>query len=74
MHAPIRSSKKGGTFSILHLFESPVYFTALPFSNTRSALFKMPSTFNKDKPWDTPDVDKWKVGLLSSHGTQAQSN
>jgi hypothetical protein len=26
----------------------------------------MPSTFNKDKPWDTPDVDKWKVcyGLL----------
>lgn len=21
----------------------------------------MPSTNNKDKPWDTPDVDKWKV-------------
>lgn len=21
----------------------------------------MPSNHNKDKPWDTPDVDKWKV-------------
>jgi len=28
---------------------------------------KMPSTNNKDKPWDTGDVDKWKVSLpLSS--------
>jgi hypothetical protein len=22
---------------------------------------KMPSTHNADKPWDTEDVDKWKV-------------
>ncbi|KAH3660069.1 hypothetical protein OGAPHI_007274 [Ogataea philodendri] len=21
----------------------------------------MPSTYNKDKPWDTPDIDKWKI-------------
>jgi len=21
----------------------------------------MPSTHNKDKPWDTPDIDKWKI-------------
>lgn len=23
----------------------------------------MPSTYNRDKPWDTEDVDKWKVKL-----------
>lgn len=21
----------------------------------------MPSIYNKDKPWDTEDIDKWKV-------------
>jgi hypothetical protein len=21
----------------------------------------MPSTYNKDKPWDTEDIDKWKI-------------
>lgn len=21
----------------------------------------MVSTHNKDKPWDTPDIDKWKI-------------
>ena len=21
----------------------------------------MPSTHNRDKPWDTPDIDKWHV-------------
>lgn len=25
--------------------------------------FKMPSTHNGEKPWDTEDIDKWKVHL-----------
>lgn len=24
----------------------------------------MPSTYKKDKPWDTDDIDKWKVRQL----------
>lgn len=24
----------------------------------------MPSTRNRDKPWDTDDIDKWKVRTL----------
>ena len=27
--------------------------------------FKMPSTYKKEKPWDTNDIDKWKVSLVS---------
>lgn len=23
--------------------------------------FTMPSTYKKEKPWDTDDIDKWKV-------------
>ena len=26
----------------------------------------MPSTHNKDKPWDTEDVDKWKIAPFSA--------
>jgi hypothetical protein len=26
-----------------------------------SSTFTMPSTYKKDKPWDTDDIDKWKV-------------
>jgi len=25
----------------------------------------MPSTNNKDKPWDTDDIDKWKVDTFT---------
>ena len=28
----------------------------------RDNLAAMPSTHKKDKPWDTDDIDKWKVG------------
>lgn len=24
----------------------------------------MPSIYNKDKPWDTDDIDKWKVDVF----------
>ena len=33
-------------------------------STNHSSSFKMPSTFKKDKPWDTDDIDKWKVGSI----------
>jgi len=26
----------------------------------------MPSTYKKDKPWDTDDIDKWKVSRKTS--------
>jgi ribosomal RNA assembly protein len=29
----------------------------------------MPSTHKKDKPWDTEEIDKWKVGGLCYHLT-----
>ena len=28
---------------------------------------KMPSTYKKDKPWDTDDIDKWKVSCHQGH-------
>lgn len=28
---------------------------------------KMPSTYKKDKPWDTDDIDKWKVCQSQRH-------
>lgn len=29
----------------------------------------MPSTHNVEKPWDTDDIDKWKVSILYSFTT-----
>ncbi len=31
---------------------------------------KMPSTHKKEKPWDTDDIDKWKVRAHSMHVKQ----
>lgn len=25
----------------------------------------MPSTYKRDKPWDTDDIDKWKVRYIT---------
>jgi len=36
-------------------------FDLFPFQITA-----MPSTHKKDKPWDTDDIDKWKVSLIES--------
>lgn len=33
-------------------------FLPLPTHNLQP---NMPSTHNRDKPWDTPDIDKWKI-------------
>ena len=32
-------------------------------SDNYSLLGIMPSTYKKEKPWDTDDIDKWNVGL-----------
>lgn len=40
-----------------------------PRPSTQHPAAKMPSTYKKDKPWDTDDIDKWKVcchSLLST--------
>lgn len=29
----------------------------------------MPSTHNAEKPWDTDDIDKWKVSTICSFTT-----
>lgn len=38
----------------------------------------MPSTNNKDKPWDTDDIDKWKVDAFTAEdnkgGTLAEES
>ena len=34
-----------------------------PFRRTHS--ITMPSTHNRDKPWDTPDIDKWALEELN---------
>lgn len=39
--------------------------TAFPPSKLFSQAPKMPSTHNHDKPWDTDDIDKWKVSNFS---------
>jgi len=31
------------------------------FTNYPTTKVKMPSTHKKEKPWDTDDIDKWKV-------------
>jgi hypothetical protein len=42
---------------------STFVFIAGSSPTTQTAVAKMPSTNNKDKPWDTDDIDKWKVGF-----------
>jgi ribosomal RNA assembly protein len=34
----------------------------------------MPSTHQREKPWDTEDIDKWKVKALALFAGQAQAN
>jgi hypothetical protein len=46
----VRSSSSRGLIST-NLHSAP------PHPNT----FTMPSTHNVEKPWDTDDIDKWKV-------------
>lgn len=36
-------------------------------SNLFTRHTKMPSTYKKDKPWDTDDIDKWKVCQSQRH-------
>jgi hypothetical protein len=40
--------------------------SAPPHRNTAA----MPSTHNAEKPWDTDDIDKWKVRYYSFHTRQ----
>jgi hypothetical protein len=34
----------------------------------------MPSTYNKEKAWDTEDIDKWKVGLSNHYFPKENSS
>ena len=33
----------------------------------------MPSTHKKDKPWDTPDIDKWKIDTFAANDNPSGS-
>jgi hypothetical protein len=35
----------------------------IPSFDNPTTKVKMPSTHKKDKPWDTDDIDKWKVSF-----------
>ncbi|KAK0848120.1 ribosomal RNA assembly protein krr1, partial [Friedmanniomyces endolithicus] len=41
-------------------FDISLRLLALYLCANRSAVFNMPSTYKRDKPWDTDDIDKWK--------------
>ena len=57
---------------------APPYFQKLPRRRNNSSSLSlepntirytaatMPSTYKKDKPWDTDDIDKWKVSISYS--------
>jgi hypothetical protein len=47
------------TLGSSHVQEAKFVHKYTPKSTTRA----MPSTHKKDKPWDTDDIDKWKVNL-----------
>lgn len=38
-------------------------------TSTTTAASKMPSTHDKEKPWDTEDIDKWKVSKTDTFFT-----
>lgn len=41
--------------------ENHPFHSTLPVSYNTD--LKMPSTYKREKPWDTDDIDKWKVRL-----------
>lgn len=57
----------GGGYPALMIFskQQSLFDLGLHLESWNSNTAAMPSTHDKEKPWDTDDIDKWKVSKFS---------